>query len=113
LPAGAKTAWTHILITKSTNYQTIGTCVCIGENLAVTLPVTVDTVQIPCLSTKEMILHVGDGADWDQRRAFEWGLLCGVAERRSAPRGHLLVMDRANQDASGLALVQSIHKLKS
>jgi hypothetical protein len=69
-----------------TNYQSIRTCVCIGENLASTLPEILGVIELPMLSTADLILHVGRGADWDQRRAFEWGLLRGVA-RRSGDAG--------------------------
>lgn len=64
-----------------TNYQAVGTCACIGENFAIRLPVVLDRVEMPLLSTKEVDLHLGGGSSWEQRRAFEWGLLGGVSRR--------------------------------
>ena len=63
------------------NYQRIAACACIGGNFAVRLPVVLDRVEIPLLSTAEVDLHLGGGSSWEQRRAFEWGLLAGVARR--------------------------------
>ena len=64
-----------------TNYQAIATCACIGENFAVRLPVVLGQVSMPLLSTAEVDLHLGGGSSWEQRRAFEWGLLAGVSRR--------------------------------
>jgi hypothetical protein len=64
-----------------TNYSRIATCACIGENLAVSLPVVLDRVEMPLLSTAEVDLHLGGESSWEQRRAFEWGLIGGVARR--------------------------------
>lgn len=63
------------------NYQSIATCACIGENLAVGLPIVNGLVRIPLFSTEELHLRVGLGCSWEQRRAFEWGLLAGVSRR--------------------------------
>lgn len=65
----------------ATNYQRIATCACIGGNFAVRLPVVLDRVEMPLLSTAEVDLHLGGGSSWEQRRAFEWGLLGGVSRR--------------------------------
>lgn len=65
----------------ATNYQAVATCACIGENFAVRLPVMLDRVEMPLLSTAEVDLHLGGGSSWEQRRAFEWGLLGGVSRR--------------------------------
>lgn len=65
----------------TTNYQSLATCACIGENLAVQLPIVLGSVAVPLLSTAEVDLHLGGGSSWEQRRAFEWGLLAGVARR--------------------------------
>lgn len=64
-----------------TNYQRISTCACIGENLAVQLPRVLGRVAMLLLSTADVDLHLGGGSTWDQRRAFEWGLLAGVSHR--------------------------------
>jgi len=64
-----------------TNYSRIATCACIGENLAVRLPVVLGRVEMPLLSTAEVDLCVGRESSWEQRRAFEWGLIGGVARR--------------------------------
>lgn len=64
-----------------TNYQTIATCACIGENFAVTLPIVLGRVSMPLLSTADVDFHVGGASSWEQRRAFEWGLLGGVSRR--------------------------------
>lgn len=64
-----------------TNYQAIGTCACIGENLAVALPEIDGLVRLPFLSTADVQLHLGGNASWEQRRAFEWGLIGMVARR--------------------------------
>lgn len=63
------------------NYARIATCVCIGENLAASLPVRLGIIEMPMLSTHDVNLHVGDGSDWEQRRAFEWGVIRGIAIR--------------------------------
>lgn len=65
-----------------TNYQSIATCACIGENLAYRLPLALGNVQLPTLSVAEIERHLGPATSWEQRRAFEWGLLA-VAFRRS------------------------------
>ena len=65
----------------TTNYQAIATCACIGGNFAVRLPIVLGSVAMPLLSTAEVDLHLGGGSSWEQRRAFEWGLLAGVARR--------------------------------
>lgn len=64
-----------------TNYQRISTCACIGENLAVRLPMVLDRVEMPMLSTADVDLHLGGDSSWEQRRAFEWGLLGKVSRR--------------------------------
>ncbi len=64
-----------------TNYQAVATCACIGGNFAVRLPVVLDRVEMPLLSTTEVDLHLGGGSSWEQRRAFEWGLLGGISRR--------------------------------
>lgn len=64
-----------------TNYQAVATCACIGGNLAVRLPVVLDRVEMPLLSTADVDLHLGGNSSWEQRRAFEWGLLAGVSRR--------------------------------
>lgn len=66
-----------------TNYQRISTCACIGENLAARLPIDLVRVEVPLLSTAEVDLHLGGDSSWEQRRAFEWGLLGRVARRNS------------------------------
>jgi hypothetical protein len=84
LPALARILLTAHDVLKTqpvTNYQSIATCACIGENLAVRLPVVLDRVEMPLLSTAEVDLHLGGGSSWDQRRAFEWGLHGGVSRR--------------------------------
>jgi hypothetical protein len=65
----------------ATNYTALGTCACIGENLAVSLPTIFDRVEMPLLSTAEVDFHLGGGSSFEQRRAFEWGLLAGVSRR--------------------------------
>lgn len=65
----------------ATNYQALATCACVGQNFAVRLPVVLDRVSMPLLSTVEVDLHLGGGSSWEQRRAFEWGLLAGVSRR--------------------------------
>jgi hypothetical protein len=64
-----------------TNYRSVSTCACIGENLAVQLSVVLDRVEMPLLSTADVNLHLGGDSSWNQRRAFEWGLLAGVSRR--------------------------------
>lgn len=64
-----------------TNYTSITTCVAIGENLAASLPVVLGVIRMPMLSRQDMELHVGLGADWNQRRSFELGLIRGIARR--------------------------------
>ena len=64
-----------------TNYQRIATCACIGGNFAVRLPFVLGRVEMPLLSTAEVDLHLGGESSWEQRRAFEWGLLGGVFRR--------------------------------
>lgn len=64
-----------------TNYQNIATCACIGGNFAVRLPIILGRVAMPLLSTVEVELHLGGGSSWEQRRAFEWGLIAGVSRR--------------------------------
>ena len=65
----------------TTNYQALATCACIGGNFAAHLPVVLGLVSMPLLSTAEIDLHLGGGSSWEQRRAFEWGLLAGVSRR--------------------------------
>jgi len=70
-----------------TNYQSISTCACIGENLAVRLPADwlSGRVDMPLLSTAEVDHHLGGNSSWEQRRAFEWGLLARVFQRNGDP----------------------------
>ena len=63
------------------NYTAIRTCACVGENFAVTLPRVLGLVRLPMLSRADVELHLGGDTDWDQRRAFEWGLIGGVSRR--------------------------------
>lgn len=65
-----------------TNYTAIRTCACIGENFAITLPCEDGIVRMPLLSRADVEFHLGGNTSWDQRLAFEWGLL-GVVHRRS------------------------------
>jgi len=66
-----------------TNYQSISTCACISENLAERLPADwlSGRVDMPLLSTAEVDHHLGGDSSWEQRRAFEWGLLGRVFQR--------------------------------
>jgi len=65
-----------------TNYTSIRTCAAIGSNLAASLPSDNDgAVSIPLMSRETRELHVSKGADWNQRLAFEWGLLAGCHRR--------------------------------
>ena len=64
-----------------TNYTALATCAAIGSNFAISLPATLGRVEIPLLSTVEVQLHLGGNADWEQRRAFEWGKLATVFHR--------------------------------
>lgn len=64
-----------------TNYQRVGTCACIGGNFAARLPIVLDRVEMPLLSKAEVDFHLGGESSWEQRRAFEWGLLGGVSRR--------------------------------
>ena len=64
-----------------TNYQLISTCACIGENFAARLPIVLGRVEMPLLSTAEVALHLGGDSSWEQRRAFEWGLLGAISRR--------------------------------
>lgn len=81
----------------ATNYQRIATCVCIGENFAVRLPVVLDQVSMPRLSTAEVDLHLGGGSTWEQRRAFEWGLLADVSRRNGENATESYCLDRIAQ----------------
>lgn len=69
------------MITEHTNYTPLDTCVCIGESLAASLPERLGLVEVPLLSSADLALHVGRHAGWDQRRAFELGLIRGAARR--------------------------------
>lgn len=80
-----------------TNYQRVATCACIGENLAVRLPVTLGRVEMPLLSTAEVDLHLGGGSSWEQRRAFEWGLLAGVSRRNGEIEAEIYCHERIEQ----------------
>lgn len=64
-----------------TNYTAITTCACIGENLAWSLPEVNGVVEHPTFSTAEVDQRVGSDSSWEQRRAFEWGLLGGLFRR--------------------------------
>ena len=68
--------------TNYTNYTAINTCACIGENYAYSLPIEDGIVRMPLLSRAAVEFHLGGNTDWDQRLAFEWGLL-GTIHRRS------------------------------
>ena len=81
----------------TTNYQALATCACIGENFAVRLPVVLGRVEMPLLSTAEVDLHLGGGSSWDQRRAFEWGLLAGVARRNGEDAAESYCLSRIAQ----------------
>jgi hypothetical protein len=63
------------------NYTAIGTCAAIGENFAITLPLEAGLVRMPFLSSADVEFHLGGDTDWDQRRAFEWGLLGCISRR--------------------------------
>ncbi len=65
-----------------TNYTSISTCSCIGENFAITLPIENGRVRVPMLSTADVDARVGGDSSFEQRRAFEWGML-GVISRRN------------------------------
>lgn len=78
----------------TTNYQSIATCACIGQNLAVRLPVVLDRVEMPLLSKAEVDFHLGGGSSWDQRRAFEWGLLAMVSYHNGDEETESYCLDR-------------------
>ena len=81
----------------TTNYQAIATCACIGGNFAVRLPVVLGIVEMPLLSTAEVDLHLGGGSSWEQRRAFEWGLLAGVSRRNGEDAAESYCLERIAQ----------------
>jgi hypothetical protein len=64
-----------------TNYTSINTCAAIGSNFAATLPKVLGVISIPKLSTADVQRHLGGDASWEQRRAFEWGMLAEVFRR--------------------------------
>lgn len=80
-----------------TNYQAIATCACIGGNFAVRLPIVLGRVEMPLLSTAEVDLHLGGESSWEQRRAFEWGLLGGISRRNGEDATARYCDDRVTQ----------------
>jgi hypothetical protein len=60
------------MIGLSTNYTPLATCAAAGENLVSALPVENGRVYMPTVNAAEQL---GPYTTWEQRRAFEWGLL--------------------------------------
>lgn len=55
-----------------TNYTRIGTCAATGENVAIAARQKNPEMPVPDFDARE---YLGPDSSWDQRRAFEWGVL--------------------------------------